>query len=167
VTGYRTIKGAVAKLHGAMNSAIALCTAMFKGTPDFRPKLLHLATLKRILAGQGLAAKHGTDNRSIDDRGDKIQQIFYNPVDSGWIDREQVHKFFVEDCGLPAPEVDTLLDVVWSDPPVNINERLRSIAPFYMMTRRGASSKLFDTSGEHTTITEEFLYEEDTSKSRF
>lgn len=161
VTGYRVIKNSVARLHGAMNSAIALATAIHKSDPNFRSILIDLSVLKRKLAGQGLSAKHGKDNKSIDARGKKLQEIFYTPVDSGWVDRFQVFDFFVNECELPEKEINTLLDVIWTDPPMNINERLRIISPFYMMTRRGASISLLDNvNGIGTTFTEDFLKEE-------
>jgi hypothetical protein len=166
VTGFRTIKQAVAKLHGAMNSAIALATAMYKGTNELRSILVDLSKIKRILAGQGLSAKHGTDNKSIDNKGEKIQQIFYTPVDSGWVDRSQVFTFLTSECGLPEKETNTLLDVIWTDPPENINARLRVICPFYMMTRRGASMRLMmSTISGSTSITEDFISVEDENET--
>lgn len=202
IEGYRVIKGSTAKVHGAMNSAIALAFALYGGqygndnsnnsnnssgdsitstnrtndtysnhqvgisdapsptrsnggisrhnqvryttNPDFIRTIRDLATIKRLLAGAGLSSKHGGECRATDNRAMKIQELFYYPTRSGWSTREQAYKFLTEECKLPCVETNTLLDVIWTEPPSNINDRLRKLCPGYMMTRRGATLDLID-----------------------
>lgn len=126
----------------------------------FTALIRDLATIKRILAGTGLSSKHGGECRAIDNRAKLIQQIFYTPERDGWTDRNQVFNFLVRECNLPARETNTLLNVIWTTPPSNINTRLRSIAPSYMMTRRNARLDLLDNWDHDSTITQYFYDKE-------
>ena len=215
VAGFKTIKVAVARQHGAANSIITLALARVlggnydrsrsinsgdiirgdgtiqyseirdrvrsrredreddqsdnpgcdeitqgRGVSTLQQILLDLAAAKRILTEEGLSAKHGTIWQDIDQRATQIQEILYYPERAGWVDRNQVYEFLTTQCRLPHQSANTILDTIWSDPPVNVNQVLREVAPTYMMTRRGAKLTLLDNwadRGIDNTITQLFL----------
>lgn len=161
VRDYRTIKTLVPKSGGLSNSlmALALSKLMDKCAeePGAIEKLKKIAHAKHILCQDGLSAKHGT-NKIVE--ADRLYGAFYDSKDNE-LTSEEDYVDCMRSFGLPAEDIEAVMDIYWTGEPVNINEVLVHIATHYVFTRRGANLGNFEDAveigTEEKSLQKEFL----------
>jgi hypothetical protein len=140
---YRVIKGGVARAGGLSNSIMSMCIAhvwSWKDRGAAEKMIRAVADVKHILCQDMLDAKHGGgDETDLEMLGNMFYRMGPTPYNT-----KEEYKEFMTRIGLPEEGVNFIVDVFFkhADPPENINETLKKVNPFFMLTRRQASLAL-------------------------
>lgn len=142
VRAYRMIKGLTPKSGAISNSLMTLAISKtWNWVKDKKLELIQkVAHAKHVLCQDGLSAKHGKNQTAT---AEVIYGAFYRSAFSKVETREE-YKNCLTEFGIPEDDAEAVLEVFWKDPPVNINDQIKEVAPHYALTRRSAKPSSFE-----------------------